>query len=98
MNIISLANEYIEEVERIVARTWGSLKVAAHHELFDVRELPCFIAVSDRQELLGYCYYRIHGKECEIMAIESIMPNIGVGSALIGAVTKNAADNSCKRV
>jgi len=98
MNIIALEDEYREETERIAAGTWGSIYVAAHHELFDLREFPCFIAVSDKHEVIGYCYYRIADSDCEIMAIESVTPNNGVGSALINAVAVRAKNENCKRV
>ena len=98
MNIIALNDEYREETERIAAGTWGSIHVAAHHELFDLRELPSFIAVSDAQRVIGYCYYRITNNECEIMAIESLVPKNGVGSALINTVVAVAKNESCKRI
>jgi len=98
MKIISLTSEYKEETERIAAGTWGSIHVAAHHELFDLRELPCFIAVSDKQEVIGYCYYRITDNECEIMAIESVVKNNGVGSVLINATVATAKNENCERI
>ena len=88
MNIVTLTSEYKEETELIAAGTWGNIYVAAHHELFDLRELPCFIAVSDKHDVIGYCYYRFADNECEIMAIESVTQNNGVGSALVDAVIK----------
>jgi len=62
-----------------------------------LRELPCYIAVSDEQ-ILGYCYYRISGSECEIMAIESVTPGKGIGSALINAVVAKAKSEKCGRI
>jgi ribosomal protein S18 acetylase RimI-like enzyme len=98
MNIAALTSEYKEETERIAIAAWGGIQVSAHHELFDLRELPCYIAVSDKQEVLGYCYYRILGNECEIMALESVKPNNGVGSALIDAAVAKAKFENCQRV
>ena len=98
MEIISLTDEYREKVERIVDESYSGMKIAVHRELFDLRDLPCLIALSEEQEILGYCYYRFSNNECEIMAIESIVQNIGIGSALINAVTKIADDENCKRV
>jgi len=98
MNIVALSSVYTEETERLAAGTWGSIHVAAHHELFDLRNLPCYIAVSDKREILGYCYYRIFANECEIMAIEAVTPNTGVGSALIDAVVAKAKSEKCKRI
>ena len=33
MNTIALTDVYKEETERVAAGTWGSIHVAAHHEL-----------------------------------------------------------------
>lgn len=97
-NIVPLIDEYRDEVELVAAESWGSIQVAVHSELYDLSTLPCLIAVSDEQKLLGYCYYRISNDECEIMAIESIMPNKGVGSALIIAAAQIASDENCTRI
>ena len=98
MIITSLTADQSSEVERIVTESWGGLHIAAHRKLYDLRELPCLIAITDKHELLGYCYYRISGGECEIMAIESIIHNIGVGSTLIDSIKKLAAESNCSRV
>jgi hypothetical protein len=63
--------------------------------LFDLRELPCIIAVSDKHEVVGHYYYRVTDNECEIMAIESVTPNKGVGSALIIAIMAEAKSENC---
>ena len=98
MTIVSLTNEYKENVERIVVESWGALQIVSHRKLYDLRELPCLIAISDNQEVLGYCYYRICNHECEIMVIESVRFNAGIGSALIEAAMKIAARENCKRL
>ena len=98
MKIVELQNENKEEVERIAANSWGGVKIAVHRELYDLRELPCFIALSDKTEILGYCYYRIANKECEIMAVESIQQGVGVGTALIKRVEEMARRENCARI
>ena len=98
MNVIELSDKYKEKVERIAAKSWGSFFIVAHRELFDVRVLPCFTAVCDEGGILGYCYYRKCGNEYEIMAIEAVKPNVGVGSALINAVAAKAQSEDCRRV
>jgi GNAT superfamily N-acetyltransferase len=98
LNIVPLSEDYTDEVERIVVGSWGGMEVAVHRELYDLREMPCFIAHSDKKELLGYCYYRLAGNECEIMAIEAVKQNIGVGSTLIKAVLEKARNEKCRRI
>jgi len=98
MEIISLTDEYKEKVERIVVESYSGMKIAVHRELFDLRDLPCLIALSEEQEILGYCYYRFSNNECEIMAIETLNKNVGVGSALIIAVKEIANAQNCNRL
>ena len=98
MNIIDLTNEYKDDVERIVAATYSGMIIAVHRSIYNLRELPCLIALSDKLEILGYCYYRISNDECEIMAIESMQSNIGVGTALIAKVKELSKVRGCKRL
>jgi ribosomal protein S18 acetylase RimI-like enzyme len=98
MEIISLTDEYKEKVERIVDETYSGMKIAVHRELFYFRDLPCLIALSEEQEILGYCYYRFSNNECEIMNIEALKKNVGVGSALIIAVKEIANAQNCNRL
>ena len=62
MEIISLTDQYKEKVERIVDETYSGMKIAVHRELFYLRDLPCLIALSEEQEILGYCYHRFSNK------------------------------------
>ncbi|MCL2426983.1 MAG: hypothetical protein FWD05_11685 [Oscillospiraceae bacterium] len=72
MTIISHTCEYKEEVERLAIESWGGVHIVIHRDVYDLRELPCLVAISDEQELLGYCYYRLCNNECEIVALESV--------------------------
>ena len=45
MEIISLTDGYKEKVEQIVVESYTGMKIAVHRELFDLRDLPCLIAL-----------------------------------------------------
>jgi len=96
--IIPLSNYYVKDVERLVTSSWGSFKIAVHRELYDLRELLGFIAISDEQKIIGYCYYHVCNNECEIMVLESLRSGIGASTALIESVIKLARDKNCTRV
>ena len=97
MKIELLNDKYIGDVEKLIIESWSGPFIAVHRQLYDLRELPCIVALLE-EELLGYCYYRFSNNECEIMAIESIKQNIGVGTALIYDIIKKATEAKCKRV
>jgi len=98
MNIISHADEHKEKVEQLASESWGGVHIVIHRDVYDLRELPCLVAISDEQEILGYCYYRIYNNECEIVALESVKSGLGVGTSLIVAVRNIAVDANCKRL
>ena len=86
-------------VEAQASETWDGLRIVVHRELFDLRELPCLIAVFGNCEVFGYCYYRFSNEtEIEIMTIEAMRKNSGVGSLLIGAIVELAKSSGCHRL
>ena len=96
--IISISNDNAKDAEQLVVGSWGSFKIAVHRELYDVRELPGFIAIDDTQKIIGYCYYHFFNNECEIMVLESLCSGIGVGTALMETVIQLAREKNCSRV
>jgi GNAT superfamily N-acetyltransferase len=98
IEIVELTEDYKEETERIAAGSWGGVFVAAHHEVYDIRALPCYIALSEDKGILGYCYYCVDNESLEIMAVESLLPGSGIGTALIKACMEKAEEKNCARI
>ncbi len=68
---------------------WGATVMVSRGRLFDVTRLPAFIAIWDGL-LVGLITYHIENGECEIVTLDSIVSNMGVGTALIEAVRQAA--------
>ena len=100
INVLSTAsNTQKQIVEAQAEETWGELKIVVHREMFDLRELPFLVAISDTGDVLGYCYYRFSTEtEIEIMAVETMLKNSGVGSKLIESMIELAKHRGCKRL
>ena len=71
-----------EWVARISRESWGSETVIAHSEVFHPAELDGFIA-TQKEEKAGLVTYRITGDSCEIVTLNALKPNLGIGSVLI---------------
>jgi ribosomal protein S18 acetylase RimI-like enzyme len=56
-----------------------------------------FAAVNG-DEVLGYLLYEFHSGECEIMVLESVVPSIGIASALIEKVKQVAKVSGVNKV
>jgi GNAT superfamily N-acetyltransferase len=84
-------------VARWMAEHWGSEIAVAHGAVYHPAELPGFAAV-DGDEWLGLLTYHIDGDACEIVTIDSLLPNAGIGAALIEAVRQAAQQAGCRRL
>lgn len=84
-------------VARWMVEHWGSEIAVVHGAVFRPAELPGFAAVSG-DEWLGLLTYHIEGDACEIVTLDSLAPNAGIGTALIEAVRQAAQRAGCRRL
>ena len=82
---------------QFMAERWGAHIVVVHDAIYRPSDLPGFVAVQEEKRV-GLITYRVEGKGCEIVTLDSIRPSIGVGSALIEAVRKAAREAGCERL
>ncbi len=76
---------------------WGSTRVVSRGVLHDVLYYHGFVAVHG-DDIVGLLTYHIAGGQCEIVSLNSVREDAGVGSALIAAVKKVAQAAGCARL
>jgi len=76
---------------------WGAEVIYVHSETFRPAELPGFAAELDG-EVIGLLTYRLAGKECEVMTLNSWRAGLGVGTALLEAARQAANRARCGRL
>ncbi len=86
-----------EWVEQFITAHWGAPVVAGHGVVYQPHDLPGFIAMEDGARI-GLVTYNIAGTGCEIVTVDSIMQDSGVGTALITAVKRVAQEAGCTRL
>jgi ribosomal protein S18 acetylase RimI-like enzyme len=84
-------------VAAFVISHWGSDIVVAKGQVIRPEELHGF-AVFKGKEPLGLLTYRIDGRDCEIVTIDSAIEGAGIGTALIDAAKKAAKTKGCRRL
>jgi GNAT superfamily N-acetyltransferase len=84
-------------VAALIEKEWASTKIVARGKIHFADELPGFAAVADNKPV-GLITYRIDGKECEIITLNSLHERIGIASVLVEAVKGVALDSGCKRL
>ena len=88
-------------VAQFLDEHWSSTKIVTRGQSYYGHLLPGFAAFkegSKEPDALGLALYRVDGTACEVMTLDSLTPNEGVGSALLEAVKAAAAEQGCKRL
>lgn len=97
MNIVEITETNREEVNNFIKDHWFSTEMAIRGELFDMSILPGFICY-ENDEIIGLVTYRFDGRDCEIMSLDSLKENQGIGTALMEKVSYTAKNANCRKV
>jgi N-acetylglutamate synthase-like GNAT family acetyltransferase len=84
-------------VRELLTSYWGSPTVVVHDSVYHPEHLPGFVAV-DGERRLGLLTYRKEGCECELVTLNSLVPDTGVGTALVAAARDAARQAGCTRL
>jgi ribosomal protein S18 acetylase RimI-like enzyme len=76
---------------------WGGTEMIVHAEMFWVEQLNGFIA-EQNNEWIGLATFYIKGTACEIMSLDSLQEDQGIGTNLIEEVMQEARDAGCQRL
>ena len=75
---------------------WASTQVASRGRLHQANRLPGFVAESDGRPV-GLVTYSMEGDACEVVSLDSLREDCGIGSALLGAVCTASREAGCRR-
>lgn len=95
--IVELSPEYRQWAVGLINDHWGATEIVTRGRVHDASRLPGFVAVVGK-EPTGLATYRIDGKECEMVSLDSLMEGVGIGSALVEAVAQAARRKGCRRL
>ncbi|MEU8357628.1 GNAT family N-acetyltransferase [Nonomuraea sp. NPDC048882] len=84
-------------LETLFAERWGGSVSVSRGVAHDTTALPGVIAVLDEQRV-GVATYRIDGRECELVTLDSVRDGAGVGTALVDAVAGAARAEGVERL
>lgn len=88
---------YLEWAAGNLKRNWGSPHVVSRGRVYDALNLPGFVALLAGRPV-GLAHYRLADGDCELVALYSEQPGIGIGTALLGAVKAEAQQRACGRL
>ncbi len=84
-------------IDKFIKVHWQSKQVVVHKTIYIPSELNGFIA-ENRTEKVGLVTYQIKNRNCEIVSLNSIKENEGIGAKLVKLVVNQARKLNCKKV
>lgn len=85
------------QVTQLLRHAWGDVRIVSKGVVHRADELPGFGAwVGD--QLVGLVTYHVSGDGCEIVTINSVVEEQGIGRALAQAVAGAARTAGCRRL
>ncbi|NYE58601.1 GNAT family N-acetyltransferase [Carboxydothermus ferrireducens] len=97
MKIIPIDETIRKEVFNFFTEHWGAPMMVAKGKVHYVDKLPGFVAL-DEGKIVGLITYRIENGDCEIVSLDSLKENQGIGSKLVEYVVSEAKRHGCRRV
>lgn len=91
-------------VAQFLDEHWSSTKIVTRGQSYYGHLLPGFAAFETEPAngktaaVLGLALYRVDGNQCEVMTLDSLTRDQGIGTALLDAVKTAAHEAGCKRL
>ncbi|WP_058485021.1 GNAT family N-acetyltransferase [Defluviitalea phaphyphila] len=97
MYIRKISSENRNQVNDFIISKWFSTDMVVRGELVDMSTLDGFI-MYDGENILGLVTYIIKENECEIMSLDSLKENHGIGTTLLNKVIEIAREKKCIKI
>lgn len=95
--IEKISSQNRDEVNEFIISHWFSKDMVVRGEIVDMTVLNGLVVRDDRS-IIGLITFRILNSECEIMSLDSLKENKGIGTMLINEVLNIAHQNKCVKI
>jgi len=76
---------------------WGDIQIVVHGTVYEADSLPGFVA-RVRNEVVGLITFYFQDHQCEVVSLDSLKVQRGIGTALLQAVGLEAISAGCRRL
>ena len=90
MEIRQIDQQNRKQFDAFIIRQWYTMQMVVRGERIDLGNADGFFAFDD--EIIGLITYRLLGKEMEILSLDSIRENQGIGTVLLNEVIRKAKE------
>jgi N-acetylglutamate synthase-like GNAT family acetyltransferase len=98
MNIYSVKEIDKNLLTQFFITHWGSPQMIISSGIFQCDELDGFAVLNEEGDIIGLVTYVVKGDECEIISIDSLVENKGIGSSLLKKVEQSAKEQLCSHI
>lgn len=97
LEIKPIDNETRSSVVNLIIENWCGSIIVTKGKIHSAESLQGF-AVLENNRLQGAITFNIENTECEIVSLDSLSENKGIGTMLINKVIEKAREKGCRRV
>ena len=84
-------------INQFFEKNWGNNFIVSNGKIFYGNELPGYMALKEN-EIIGLLTYHIENNSCEIVSLNSLHPDEGIGSKLIEKIINKAKSKKFSRL
>lgn len=84
-------------IDAFITKHWFTLKMVVHNEIIDLGSADGFY-FCEGDEIIGLITFRSLGREMEILSLDSLRENQGIGTALLEEALLKAKETGIERV
>ncbi|MFX1496143.1 MAG: GNAT family N-acetyltransferase [Promethearchaeota archaeon] len=92
-----MRNEDKSWLRKLMKEEWASINIVTKGHVHCTEDLPGLVAIYKKRRV-GLLIYNILNKECEIVSLNSLIDNIGIGTNLLKSIEYIAKSNTCRRI
>lgn len=97
MEIKRIGQEDREAVNGFILQQWFASEMVVHGECIDLANADGWFALED-EEIIGLITYRIIDKKMEILSLDSLKENKGIGTTLLNEAIREAKIADCSKI
>lgn len=97
-HIVPIDESLRRTVQPLIDDAWADPNIVINGKLWDTRAMPGFAALDAGGAVIGYLLYAFHDGLCEIMVLESLRRNAGIGTRLIEQTKELAKKHDIRKI
>ena len=97
MDIRNISPQNRQQINYFISSHWVSTNMVVRGKIVDMTILDG-VAIYENETIIGLVTYKINGNECEIISLDSLKENQGIGTGLVNKVIEIATKVKCTKI